>query len=526
MIAVRTGHLWFSTASRGLAQLSTSASVLTAGALCALAAMVGGSVWFLFAKALGGPEGEPSTAAKAIAWALTTNLPLVFLLILLNTRGRTLGISGLTRLPWSRQAVLLILYLLGVSVAACVFYVWSFGDVQGVRRLFAQIFPGEAAFLRRETWLVLTWSAMMSCGAFVPLAAAEVLFGRSFWPTLLIWTPLRVLVVIAPPSLLVIVFLVGLGDTWVDVRGILAGISLRTLLLLAALTAFLETRTLLGPTLGSGAFGTVYRAIDLDVPAIVAVKTLREPENEREARERQRELAIAQKLRHPQLPAYFSGSQEYGIDGRPLIRMEWINGRSIRDVVGGKRGSATCTPQSPMAVARWLRSCLEPLNHLHEHGVVHRDLHLGNVLLDESGSVILVDYGSARTTKVDTADHETVLLVGSPQHAAPEKWAGPSLVGTPSDYFSLGVMAYMLLTGRMPYWTTRSLIDLWEQIQSGQYERPSALRPDLPAWADTLIAGLLAVTPSDRPQYDELKNVLDGILRSEVSSQTDVASAG
>lgn len=142
---------------------------------------------------------------------------------------------------------------------------------------------------------------------------------------------------------------------------------------------------------------------------------------------------------------------------------------------------------------------------LHSHRLLHRDLHLGNVMRTSDG-LVLLDFGLARDEDAPQ-NYETFRPVGAMSHCAPEKWVSPSAAGRPSDIFSIGVMLYRLLTDEYPFWAD-TYIGLYELIRDGEMVLPSFLVDDLPAELDTVVAALMHTDPDRRVQDAETAGVL------------------
>lgn len=239
--------------------------------------------------------------------------------------------------------------------------------------------------------------------------------------------------------------------------------------------------------LGAGANGAVWEAVD-QTGVRQAIKLFHERLEGEEVARISKEIAIASRLQDPGLVRYFSTSLEDAGD-QQFIRMELVQGRSIRDIVNWTVRGRNCTLPSLPDVIRWATGCLRPLKQMHSVGVIHRDLHAGNVMICDDGSIKLVDYGSARIRK-ESDGNSTFAVPGAATYAAPEKLENPSLAGPASDYFSLGVMLYLLATGRLPFWQD-SLVKLIRQVEACEYVSARVLRPEIPGWLDSLIDLLL-----------------------------------
>ncbi len=199
--------------------------------------------------------------------------------------------------------------------------------------------------------------------------------------------------------------------------------------------------------LGSGAMGTVYLAEDSQLQRKVALKTPSfEDDPHGELLERfYREARSAATLRNPHIcPVYDVGE----IDGRHYISMAYIQGRPLSAYIQPDK------PQPERNILLLIRKMALALQEAHDHGIIHRDLKPGNVMVDEKGEPIIMDFGLARKVQKDAESRLTHsgMIVGSPAYMSPEQVEGDGDKLTPAaDQYSLGVILYELLTGRLPF---------------------------------------------------------------------------
>jgi len=269
--------------------------------------------------------------------------------------------------------------------------------------------------------------------------------------------------------------------------------------------------------LGSGANGTVWSAVDR-AGTKQAIKILhRVDESDRE--QISREILIAAKIEHSGLVRYLSQELEQA-DDRFFIRMELAEGSSLKELISWD-GKNSCTPQPLPKILDFLENAIPPLEFLHQKNIIHRDLHAGNVIVTPDNALRLVDYGSARLRK-ESEGNTSFSVPGTLNHAAPEKWDDPSQVGPPSDYFSLGVMAYLMSTGVLPFWES-SLGRLHTKILRGEYPHPKTFRTDLPDSIANMIMALLHKDVAERMQNPELILTIIQLLRQGPGFQKAVA---
>ncbi len=254
---------------------------------------------------------------------------------------------------------------------------------------------------------------------------------------------------------------------------------------------------------GSGGYARVYLGED-DSGKKFAIKL--HFRNRKKALSRfYREFSILSEQRHPAIPrAYLFGEQ----DGAPWMSMNWVPGENaIEDVRAyGRAGSPLRTDRARLV----LIGVLEALVHLHDQDLLHCDIKPANVLVKPDGAITLVDFGAARW--MDPVDHtaEGVRFVGTRSYAALELLtAQPTDPRT--DLFSVGVMAYKLLTGRRPY--DRGEADTAINILlSADPVPPVQWCPEIPVGLSNLVLELLALHRENRP--DSAKITLDRIRAS------------
>jgi len=243
--------------------------------------------------------------------------------------------------------------------------------------------------------------------------------------------------------------------------------------------------------LGEGAMGTVYLAHDPQIERPVAIKTLRPgmggERGEEIANRFQKEAKLAGRLQHPNIVTIYEAGRDQGVD---FIAMEYIDGEPLNSMLSQ---SGFTLPQR-MDVVRQVALALE---HAHERGVLHRDIKPGNILITRDGRVKVADFGIGKLLTAVTDLTRTGQMIGSPAYMSPEQIRGEKLDGR-SDFFSLGVVFYELLTGSRPF-PGDTITTLVYQILHTEPRDPLQLRSDLPPAAREVFARLLAKSPGKRP---------------------------
>lgn len=263
--------------------------------------------------------------------------------------------------------------------------------------------------------------------------------------------------------------------------------------------------------LGRGGVGTVYRVRDVADDRQYALKTL-QPEflTERSALKRfEHEARAARSLSHPNLVRV----HEYGrtADGVPFIVMSFVNGNSLGDVL---RDEMYLAPSRVVEI--FIQAC-DALGYAHEHGVVHRDIKPGNIILERGDAnrplfgdfVKIVDFGIAKVMPGYTGDTseltQTGEIFGSPLYMSPEQCTG-ARIDARSDIYSLGCVMYECLTGINPFAADNPVQTILKQLHDDPPSFKKAC-PTLriPAALETVVMRALAKNPADR--YQSMKDI-------------------
>ena len=237
--------------------------------------------------------------------------------------------------------------------------------------------------------------------------------------------------------------------------------------------------------IGSGGMADVWLADDLELSRLVALKVLHaEYASDPAFVERfRREAEAAAGLQQNNIVPIFDRGQ---VGDTWYIAMAWIRGRTLRELI-----DQGLTVDQSVAIVRQI---LEGAAFAHSHGVIHRDLKPMNVLVEDSGRVLVADFGIARAGEGATG--EDGLIMGTPGYLSPEQADGGE-VGPPSDLYSIGVILYECLTGRRPFPGDDHAQVALRQI-SEQPEAPSHLNPDVSPALDRVVARALSREPYGR----------------------------
>ena len=271
--------------------------------------------------------------------------------------------------------------------------------------------------------------------------------------------------------------------------------------------------------IGQGGMATVYLALDLKHNRRVALKVLKPELAAVVGAERfLAEIETTANLQHPHiLPLYDSGQA----DSFLFYVMPYVEGETLRDRLDREK-------QLPVEEAvRIATAVANALDYAHEHGVVHRDIKPGNIML-QAGEPVVGDFGIALAVGAagGTRLTETGLSVGTPYYMSPEQATGDMVIGPASDTYALGAVLYELLTGEPPYTGNTAQAVLGRIIQ-GTPVSATAIRRAVPANVDAAIRKALEKLPADRfkSAKDLARALADPSFRHGVDLAADASAA-
>src|SRR5438093_6957744 len=267
---------------------------------------------------------------------------------------------------------------------------------------------------------------------------------------------------------------------------------------------------------GAGGMAEVWRAFQARLQRDVAIKVL-PPHFAAQVgfteRFQQEALAISH-LQHPHILPVFDFGQQGDFN---YMVMPFIEGGTLADRLG-----------QPWPFERALE-VLEPLasalDHAHSHGIIHRDVKPSNVLLGEDGWILLGDFGVSKVLEATTVQTRPGGVVGTPAYMSPEQADGQS-VGPASDLYSLGVIAYQLLTGQVPFQAETPIAVAMAQVHK-PLPPPREVNPGLPQEVDSILLRALAKDPAQRfPSGEALVNALAAAAAAQETPVTDTDQLG
>jgi serine/threonine protein kinase len=243
--------------------------------------------------------------------------------------------------------------------------------------------------------------------------------------------------------------------------------------------------------LGRGGMAVVYLATDPFMSREVAIKVLpRQFTFDPQFRARfQREAQVIAKLDHPAIvPVYDFGEHEE----QPFIVMRYMKGGALADRLKEKG------PIPVNEAAEILKRIGGALDEAHQKGIVHRDLKPGNILFDDRGDAFVADFGIVKMSEA-TVQYTGNAIIGTPGYMSPEQARGDEELDGRSDIYSLGAIAYEMLTGKLPYQSDTPMGLVMKHILDPVPDLRTA-RPDLPTNTATVISTAMAKEPNMRYQ--------------------------
>jgi serine/threonine protein kinase len=242
--------------------------------------------------------------------------------------------------------------------------------------------------------------------------------------------------------------------------------------------------------IGRGAQGVVFRARQKSLNRTVALKviSLGQWASKAHLKRFRREAEAAASLDHPSIvPIYEVGER----DGSCYFSMKFVEGGQLDEVV--RR-----TPMSIRQAVELIAKVARTVHHAHEHGILHRDIKPGNILLDAKGDPHLTDFGLARLVESESSVTQTLDVLGTPSYMAPEQAVGNNAaVSSATDVYGLGAVLYQLLTGHPPFagGTTYETIKLLEDTEP---RPPRLLNPKVDRDLSTICLKCLEKDPKQR----------------------------
>lgn len=257
----------------------------------------------------------------------------------------------------------------------------------------------------------------------------------------------------------------------------------------------LQPGQMLGPyqiisQVGEGGMATVYKAYQPSMDRNVAIKVLpgQLAESREFAQRFQQEARIIAKLEHPHILPVFDYGED---DGITYLVMRYLDAGTLRDKMEAGR------PLPLDEIDRLFTQLADALSYAHSHGIIHRDLKPTNALIDSQGNLFLTDFGIAKMLESASPRlTQTDAIMGTPAYISPEQ-AQAVKVNQRSDIYSLGVILYEMVTGRVPFVAETPLAVILKHV-SDPLPPPSTVKSDIPNAIEQVILKALAKRPDDR----------------------------
>ncbi|MBB6675525.1 Stk1 family PASTA domain-containing Ser/Thr kinase [Cohnella nanjingensis] len=247
---------------------------------------------------------------------------------------------------------------------------------------------------------------------------------------------------------------------------------------------------------GGGGMALVYKARDILLNRFVAVKVLRQQfmHDDEFVRRFRREAQAAASLSHPNIVSIYDVGQE---EDTHYIIMEYVDGANLNEIIRDR------APLPAAEAVRIASQICDALDHAHHSQIIHRDIKPHNILIGNNGRVKVTDFGIARAVTSSTIT-QTGSVVGSVHYFSPEHAKGVT-TGEKSDIYSLGIVLYQMLTGRLPFLGESPISVALKHLQE-PFEEPRLVNPSIPQSVENIILRAMRKNPQER--YSSAKEML------------------
>ncbi len=243
--------------------------------------------------------------------------------------------------------------------------------------------------------------------------------------------------------------------------------------------------------LGQGGMATVHKAYHAKLDRYVAIKVLHQvfQGDESFLARFEREAQIVAKLEHPHIVPVYDYSEH---EGQPYLVMKHVEGRTLKNLLSDR-------PLTLQQILDIMTPIAGALTYAHSQGVLHRDIKPSNIILGKDGVPYLTDFGLARIAQAGESTMSQDVMLGTPQYISPEQARGEKNLDARTDLYSLGVVLYELVVGRVPFSGDTPYAIVHDHIFS-DLPMPSSINPEIPPQVERVLVKALAKNPADRYQ--------------------------
>ncbi len=241
--------------------------------------------------------------------------------------------------------------------------------------------------------------------------------------------------------------------------------------------------------IGSGGMATVFKAYQPKLDRYVAIKVMHQniAQDPNFLARFEREARIVAKLDHPHIVPIYDFDE---IEGQPYLVMKYVDGRTLKHIL--REG-----PLQPDQTLKIVREIGDALQYAHERGILHRDIKPSNILIDARGHAYLTDFGLARIVQQGESTMSVDVMLGTPHYISPEQARGETDIDARTDVYSLGIVMYELITGRVPFFGDTSYAIIHSQINNPP-PLPREINPDIPEEVEAVLLRALAKDRHER----------------------------
>ncbi len=241
--------------------------------------------------------------------------------------------------------------------------------------------------------------------------------------------------------------------------------------------------------MGHGGMATVFKAYHPRLDRFVAIKMMHQAfqEDKNFLARFEREAQIVARLDHPHIVPVFDFAD---FEGRPYLVMKYIEGRTLKGVLEDQ-------PLAMSDILNLIPRIADALDYAHRQGVLHRDIKPSNIILDVNGTPYLTDFGLARMAQLGESTLSHDMLLGTPHYISPEQAMGSRELDNRTDIYSLGVVLYELVVGRVPFSADTPFAIIHDHIYRPLPE-PAKVNPEITPEVSAVLEKALAKSPADR----------------------------